>query len=59
MCKRHLIGLNVIQDVVFIFLTNSYVEFLLVIMYQLLNVNIVRLWSLRPDLWLVHKLESL
>ena len=46
MCKCHLICLNIVQDVIFIFLANSDVKLLFIVVDQLLNVYIISLGCL-------------
>ena len=43
MCKCHLICLNIVQDVILIFLVDSDVKLLLIVVDQLLNVYIISL----------------
>ncbi len=46
MCKCHLICLDIVQDVILIFLANSDVKLLLIVVDQLLNVYIISLGCL-------------
>jgi hypothetical protein len=46
MCKCHLICLDIVQDVILIFLADSDVKLLLIVVDQLLNIYIISLGCL-------------